>query len=648
MCGIVGAFDFGGSRTPPSLVTTMANTIRHRGPDDSGTHASDDARVTLGSRRLSIIDLSAAGHMPMCNEDRTVWVAFNGEIYNFPALRSWLVSRGHRFASHTDTEVLVHLYEEKGSDFLEALDGMFAIALWDEQRGELLLARDRLGEKPLYFAEQRDSLRFASEIKALLADPAMPRSLDLEALNQYLTFGFVSAPRTMFAGIRKLGPGEILTIGRGGTAHVRRFWSPMAEPEDRAAWRAEPLEWHVREVRRHLERSVGACLIADVPVGAFLSGGVDSSAVVALMARLTGRPIECVTVTYPGQPVIDESPFAAAVASHVGARLHRVEISEADAFESVADCVYHLDEPIADPAGVSSYFGSRFLRGSGVPVALVGEGADELFLGYGYYLRHSRLAPVWRSRRMVPGVVRRAMFASLSPLMGPLGVAAHRDLARRAAHDEGLFLSSEPFFPDGEKRQLTGGALRAIGEAGPSAAITDRVIAEANHALDGDVIAQMGFAESRMRLAEKLLMRVDKLTMAHSVEVRAPLLDHHLARYALSLPGSVRTAGKRSKGLLKLAVSDLLPAETLTRAKVGFSTPVAHWFRSSFGDRLESMIDRSPLFRDGLLNGAEMRRILREHRGGRAQHHTKLWNVFCLLAWAERYGVSIGADARAA
>ena len=413
MCGIVGVLALGDAVVSPDTVVAMADTIEHRGPNDQGTHRSNDGGVVLGSRRLSIIDLSAAGHMPMSNEDGTVWVAFNGEIYNFRSIREGLVQRGHTLRSHTDTEVLVHLYEERGEDFLEALDGMFAIALWDERRGRLLLARDRLGEKPVYFTERDGSFRFASEIKALLVDRRVERSLDLEALNQYLTFGFVSAPRTMFAGIEKLGPGEVLTIDRAGNRRRRRFWAPMASAEECESWRGQSLDWHVREVRSHLERSVAACLIADVPVGAFLSGGVDSSAVVTLMARLTGKPIECVTVTYPGQPVVDESPFAQIVADRIGARLHRVEIDEAEALEAVSTCVYHLDEPIADPASVNSYFGARFLRNGGIPVALVGEGADELFLGYPYYQRHSRLAPIWRSRNVVPRVMRRAMFASL-------------------------------------------------------------------------------------------------------------------------------------------------------------------------------------------------------------------------------------------
>lgn len=648
MCGVVGVLELAGAEVSRDLVKAMSDAIVHRGPDDKGMYVSAARNAALGSRRLSIIDLSVAGHMPMCNEDRTVWVAFNGEIYNFRELRRQLELRGHHLVSHTDTEVLVHLYEEKGDNFLEDLDGMFAIALWDDRQGRLLLARDRLGEKPLYYTEHMGSFRFASEIKAILADPDVPRTLELGSLNQYLTFGFVQPPFTMFAGIRKLGPGEVLTIDSTKVPWVRRYWTPVASEAQRKDWSEHPMPWHVSEVRRHLERAVAGCLIADVPVGAFLSGGIDSSAVVTLMARLTGRPIECVTVIYPGQPVVDESPFAASVAAGIGASLHRVAITEQEAFDSIGDCVYHLDEPISDPAAVNSFFGSRYLRGMGVPVALVGEGADEIFLGYPYYLRHRRLAPVWTGRRFMPRAMRRALYASVAPLLGPLGIGVHRDLIRRAAEGEGLFISSEPFFSDVDKRRVTGGGLRDIGAAYPSANVTEQVLRDVGGAIDGDLLAQMGLAEVRMRMAEKLLMRVDKLSMANSVEVRAPLVDHHLARYVLSLPSAIRVAGGRPKGLLRLAVADLLSPETLNRKKVGFSTPVAHWLRSSFGDLLERLIARSPLFAEGLLDKVEALRLLREHRTGRVQHHTKLWNLFCLLQWAERYGVVSTSSSRLA
>src|SRR5665213_1654292 len=333
MCGIAGMMMFGGKPISRLLLDRMVDTITHRGPDDRGTFVSQDARVGLGSRRLSIIDLSPAGHMPLSNEDGTVHVVFNGEIYNFQKLREALLRGGHLFRSRTDTEVLVHLYEEHGESFLDHLDGMFAIALWDESRGVLLLARDRCGEKPLYVGRLGESVRFSSEIKSILADREFPRRMNAAAFNQYLTFGFVPPPNTMFRDVDKLAPGEILLINRRGKMERRQYCSMAPTQGDLQSNRSASIYTHVQTTRQMLESAVASCMISDVPVGAFLSGGVDSSAVVALMSRHTGRPVEAVTIRYPEHPASDESKYATIVASHIGAKPHFVDITEEKAFE---------------------------------------------------------------------------------------------------------------------------------------------------------------------------------------------------------------------------------------------------------------------------------------------------------------------------
>jgi asparagine synthase (glutamine-hydrolysing) len=630
---------FGGKPVSRSLLDRMVDVISHRGPDDRGTFVSPDARIGLGSRRLSIIDLSPAGHMPLSNEDGSVQVVFNGEIYNFSILREELLRAGHVFRSHTDTEVLVHLYEERGESFLDHLDGMFAIALWDERRSVLLLARDRCGEKPLYFAHLGSSLRFSSEIKAILTDPDFSRRINVVALNQYLTFGFVPSPNTMFENVQKLAPGEILVVNHRGGMERRQYWSPLPTEDEFPNIRSTSIDEHVRQTRRMLESAVAACMVSDVPVGAFLSGGVDSSAVVALMSRQTGRQVDSVTIRYPEHPASDESKYSALVANHIGARPHFVDVTEKKAFGTFTNCVYHLDEPIADPAAINTFLGSHALRSMGVPVALVGEGADELFLGYPYYLNHSRLARLWQLKDDLPRTLVAAACGIGATLLGPLGRSIHRDLLRRAAEGEGMFLSSEPFFQDLDKREIVGGQLSLLVHGQPSAEVTQRCLSGATQ-LRGDVMAQMSFAEVRMRMAEKLLMRVDKLSMAHSIEVRAPFLNRHLVSYALALPGSVRAAHGRAKYLLKAAVADLLPPEILSRPKMGFSTPVADWFRGSFGRLLEERVRNSELVREGLLSQSAILSILQAHRIGAASHHTKLWNLLCLLEWAERFEVS--------
>jgi asparagine synthase (glutamine-hydrolysing) len=382
---------------------------------------------------------------------------------------------------------------------------------------------------------------------------------------------------------------------------------------------------------------------ADVPVGAFLSGGVDSTIVVSLMARLTGHKVHALTVSHPQDPQNDESEYARAVAKRVGADLQVLEISEAEALRAFPQCARHLDEPIPDPACINTFLGSRELRSSGVLVALVGEGADELFLGYPYYIRHSRLDYVHKVIQHLPHALRATLSPAAEKLADVLGYSVHRDLVRRLFSGEGLFLSSEPFFPDCDKLALSGPELKAIVRAQPSAAVTQTVLEDFQDALGNDVLAQMSLAESRMRMPEKLLMRVDKLSMAHSIEVRAPFLNRHLARYALSLPGHVRTLGGQPKGLLKAAVTDLVPSEVLNRPKHGFSTPVKAWFQGSFGQLLEQRLG-SEIFTGGLLNADTVRSLLKQHREGRSSHHTKLWNILCLTEWYEQFGISDVAD----
>lgn len=632
---------FGEHEISSELLVEMTRRISHRGPDDSGIYISHDRRVGLGSSRLSIQDLSPAGHMPMCNEDKRVWLTFNGEIYNFKQLRPNLVSGGHRFVSETDTEVIIHLYEERGLEFLDELEGMFAIGLWDETKGTLLLARDRLGEKPLYCTDDGGIFRFASEIKALLADDSVPRSLNLESLNQYLTFGFVQPPDTMFAGIHKLAPGERLIIRRNGHRDLARYWDPLSNPDYVRDVRSHGIPEHLREIRSRLERSVEACLVADVPVGAFLSGGVDSSAVVSLMSQKMGQRIESVTISYPDQSDCDESSFAIRVAERSGANVHPILVHSRDAEEAFPSCVYHQDEPIADPACINTFIASRHLRAMGVPVALVGEGADELFLGYPSYLKYQRIWPFWRASASIPRSIRKQLFTLADPLLGQLGLSAQRDLLRRASQGEGIFVSTDSFFHDGEKIRIAGGVLNELARTRPSSNVATKMGNDV-HGLfnDGDLLSRMSLAEMRMRMTEQLLMRVDKLSMAHSVEVRAPFLNWRLAEYALALPGDVRTFGRKSKSLLKAAVADLIPEQTLNRPKMGFSTAVEQWCSTWAGGLLERRIESCELFRSGILSAVEAKNLLAQHRRGRCSNHPRLWNILCLTEWWEQYGIT--------
>ena len=639
MCGIAGLMTFGTHCVSRELLAGMTGRLAHRGPDDAGLYISPSGQVGLGSRRLSIQDLSAAGHMPMADPKRSTWLVFNGEIYNFLRLRSELAGRGHSFVSGSDTEVIIHLYQERGLAFLDDLEGMFALALWDEEREFLLLARDRLGEKPVYYADYGGVFRFASEIKALLLDDSLPRSADLASLNEYLTFGFVQPPGTMFNRISKLAPGERLILGRNGRPDLARYWEPLADRARVSQIRQQSAADHVSAIRWMLEQSVEACLVADVPVGAFLSGGLDSSATVSLMSRKLGRPVESVTVSYPAHPDRDELSFAESVARYTGARLHPVIVRPCDAEEAFPDCIDHLDEPVSDPACVNTFLAAKHLRALGVPVAVVGEGADELFLGYPSYLKLRWLWPWWRAGRELPEFVRRPIFTATMRLLGPGVLPAHRDLLRRAAHAEGFFLSTDPFFPDGDKLGIVGGALAELAARRPSTALTERMTKGVSGLMQGDLLAQMSLAEVRMRMAEQLLMRVDKLSMAHAVEVRAPFLNWRLADYALALPGPVRAAGGRPKALLKRALADLVPEKTLRRPKMGFGTAVDAWCRTWAGARLRHHLESSELFRSGIISAPQISNLLADHDSGAKSRHTRLWNILCLSEWWERFSI---------
>ena len=618
----------------------MSEAIQHRGPDDKGTRLSSDRRATLASRRLAICDLSPHGHMPMSNEDGTVWVSFNGEIYNFAALRTELVALGHGFRSRSDTEVIVHGWESWGPLVLERLEGMFAIALYDERSASLLLARDRCGEKPIYYANGRNGdIIFASEIKAILSVWDRPRRVCAAGLSQYLTFGFAMPPHTLFDGIEKLAPGQAMLLRPGGRRQLWSYWHPGSDPEAAAAYRRlDPARLPALVLER-LAESVRLRIVADVTVGASLSGGVDSSAVVALMSRISGRPVETVTVGQTGFGDLDETEWARSVASRVGARFNRVEVSEHELIGSLPDLAWHLDEPSGDPATVNSFIVSQYLRRNGTTVCLVGEGADELFLGYPNYMRFAKLAAVAPFLTRMPGPLAR-MIGFLG--QAALGARGHSDLLCRLCRGEPVFLGTEVSFQGGDTLAVAGRASAEAVRSYPAAAVAKAVQMSAPDLIRSDALSLMSFSETRMRMAELLLMRVDKMSMAHSVEVRAPFLATPLVELALSLPGAKRAPGSVSKGLLKAALRGVVPDDVLDRRKQGFSTPVAHWLRGDLGRHLEARIGVSGAFRHGVVDASAVRRLLQAHRSGgwsARGHHVRLWNVLSFCEWYDRFGM---------
>jgi asparagine synthase (glutamine-hydrolysing) len=622
VCGIAGVHEWTGRRRPDrTVVAAMLDTIVHRGPDDHGLHADD--RTALGTRRLSIIDLER-GHQPIANEDGTIVVAFNGEIYNYRELRARLRANGHVLRTEADTEVIVHLYEELGEECVHELRGMFSFAVWDTRRRRLFLARDRLGIKPLYWTQHNGQLAFASEIKALLRAPGVRASLDHEALAAFLLLKYVPAPRTMFAGIHALPPGHVLTCD-ADCARVRRWWDLSFRPTT-----PPPTEHDaVAQLRALLEDAVRSHLMSDVPFGAFLSGGVDSSAVVALMSRELGRPVSTFAVGFAGpDEVFSELPYARMVAERYGTDHHEVLIGARDFVEHAEKVVWHLDQPIADNACLPNYLVAE-LASRQVKMVLTGEGGDELFAGYARYAGE-RMTPLFER---LPGPLRSA------------GAAFARRSPGRSRSQVALYALCQP----GERRRLASWfalmhpEARAELAAGALAAAVRRTPPESLFAgplerTDAiERINRMLYVDTVLWLPDDLLARGDKTSMAASLEARVPLLDHRLVEFAAGLPPGLKVKGLRRKYLLKRAVRDLLPEAILTRSKKGFPVPMSEWLRGDAREFCHDLLSPATVRRRGLLDAGAVARILREHDSGAAEHGAVLWALISVELWHRLY-----------
>jgi asparagine synthase (glutamine-hydrolysing) len=638
MCGICGAIAFNDSFACGERVTVaMRDTMTHRGPDDAGVWSSPTGRVSLGHRRLSIVDVSHSGHQPMSNEDGSVWVSFNGEIYNHAKLREELEKRGHSYRSRCDTETIVHLYEEEGERCVERLDGMFAIAVWDERRRELFLARDRLGKKPLYWARTPAGLVFASEIKALLRHPAVSADLDVRAFHDYLTFVCAPAPSTMFAGISKLSPAERMTVGEAGDIRSDIYWTPMSSQA--AAEVAECSEHELEERLLELLRaSIAKRMMSDVPFGVFLSGGVDSSTNVALMSELMSEPVRTFSVAFREHERYNELEYARQIARRFGTDHHEVLIDAGDLVSFLPEMVHHQDEPIADWVCVPLYYVSKLARDSGTVVVQVGEGSDELFHGYqGYIDSVARRRRYWEPFQHAPALVRNLVAGSAGELARHSGRGIlHAQYVVDAAAGRLPFWGGAICYTGELKRQILAG--NGSGDGPDAYRIVERLWEQAERDRPGaDLLQKMTYLELKQRLAELLLMRVDKMTMATSVEARVPFLDHELVEFAIALPMDMKVRDGVGKWLLKRAVDGLLPSDIVHRAKQGFGAPVAEWFRGDLGTRAQREIRGSSLAERGLLDYARIDELWDAHRSGRADWSFQLWNLYNVSAWHDHW-----------
>jgi asparagine synthase (glutamine-hydrolysing) len=640
MCGISGIVNCGDRET----LARMTHVQTHRGPDDSGLWERkfpDGSYVGLGSRRLAILDLSVDGHMPMCNEDRTVWITYNGEIYNFSELRQELQSKGHVFSSHTDTEVVVHLYEEEGPDCVKRLNGIFAFAICDTRSGTptVFVARDHFGVKPLYYFQKGESFAFASEIKALLQVPGIDAELDPDALHQYLTFLWVPDPKTMFRGVQKLPAGHY-AIFRKGELEISQYWDLTFPSSSQNYSRSE--SDLVGEVYERFQSAVARQMVSDVPIGAFLSAGLDSSSIVAMMRKATNQAVRTYTITFPqkylvGENTLDDPQVASRCAQALGCENQKIVV-DPDVTELLPKLVWHMDEPTADPAIITAYLVCREARQDSI-VLLSGVGGDELFAGYRKHVAH-----YWaQAYSRLPASARRLVEAGLSSSPGMRGsrMKGSLRLAKKMARSASLgpverFITNCTYLNGEQKSQLYAEDFVAS-EADPGAnhkQAFDRVG-------DADFLHQMLYLDSKIFMTSLNLTYNDKMSMASSVEVRVPFLDRELAEFvAWNVPPSLKLKGRfrpTTKYILRQAMRGILPEEVLRQPKAGFGAPVDYWLAHDLRGMVDDLLSNSQVKKRAIFRPDAIQRLVDEHRTGRHDWSMQIWQFLTLELWMQTF-----------
>jgi len=626
MCGIAGIVTLKkGVPVDVEPLRRMCAAMVHRGPDDDGTYIHGS--VGLGMRRLSIIDL-ATGSQPLSNEDGSIWIVFNGEIYNHLALRERLIAAGHHFSTHCDTETLVHLYEERGHDCVQHLRGMFAFAIWDDRKRILFVARDRLGIKPLYYRLSPDLFLFGSEIKVLLAHPEVRPEFHRGVLPEYLAFGYLSGPETFYRGIEKLMPGHWLEIAEDGEPRIEQYWDVPSSADEKA--RDE--SYYVDAYRTLLESAVKSHLMSDVPVGVFLSGGLDSSAVAALMTQIQGARIETFSVGYPEQ-THSELPHARVVAKHLNSVHHEVVVSEREFFDELPQLIRHEDEPIAWPSSVALYFLARLAR-ERVTVVLTGEGGDETLAGYSRYaftLRNAALDRVYR--HLVPDALRRQARQSISSSRW-IGADLRRRLAHTFLARDGNSWASfyfDNFFSAFSEQEQAGLLNEGVaGEFEEGAGY--RHVLHYWEDSSGDMLRRLLYTDIKTYLVE-LLMKQDNMSMAASIESRVPFLDHELVEFAMRIPQNLLVKGLAGKCILKKAIEDLLPRSIVHGTKLGFPTPWSRWLEGTRLDFIQKLLLEKRSIDRGLFQPAAVKQLFNEHRASYRDHSDRIWRLLNLELW---------------
>ncbi len=646
MCGICGKINYNGEPIPRELLQRMCNSFSCRGPDDEGIYLgnqhdewSQQVKVGLGHTRLSIMDVSPAGHQPMSNEDQSVWITYNGEIYNFREIRAELKRNGHTFISNTDTEVVVHLYEEEGLRAVEQFNGMFAFALWDCRLERLWLCRDRLGIKPLVYYWDGRHFAFASEIKALLADPAIPKELNHDALFLYLAFNYVPAPYTIFKGIKKLEPGRYLTL-QDNNLEVRKYWDThqTIEPDISSLTSAAQEDLYKKRLFESLDDAVKARMIADVPLGAFLSGGIDSSIIVALMTRHSNKPVKTFSIGYADDKLYDETDYAVEVSNFCNTEHYKLNLSFRDMLAALPDIISSFDEPFADSSAIPAYLVSRETRRH-VTVALSGDGGDELFAGYRSYL-----AEYWFAKYMlIPGLLREGLIEKFINLLPDSRVTRSLEYIRRLKKfikgTKGSFpdrvLALKEIFPKDIRQKILLEPKKHKNES-----LKDPALEWVERLLDydqGDRLNSILYSDLKDSLPGDMLTKVDWMSMKNSLEVRVPFLDHRLVEMAFQMPGSLKLKNGKTKYILKEAFKDLLPPRVYRRPKAGFEVPISRWLKNELKFLLDQYLSENKIQNQGIFDPEIVKHLVEQHLRGKTDTSWMLWNLIIFQCWFETY-----------
>jgi asparagine synthase (glutamine-hydrolysing) len=632
LCGICGIFNYAdsGFNIEEKLISAMCGQMSHRGPDDEGIYIDPRMRIGLGHRRLSIIDLSTAGHQPMTNEDQSIWITFNGEIYNHQQIRAELVKKGHRYNSHTDTESIIHLYEEKGEECINDLEGMFAFCIWDSRKNTIFLARDRIGIKPLYYTIKNGLLIFGSEIKVILECPFVSREVNETAIYQYLTFATVPPPATMFAGIYKLPPGNYLVCDKNGNLKQKQYWDAIVE----TAEESQPEEYYIEQIRTLFSESIEKRMMSDVPFGVFLSGGVDSSLNVALMAELMSRPVDTFTVGFKHKYSYQEFNHAREIAQRFKTNHHEMLISDKDFLDFLPQLAYYQDEPLADPMCVPCYYVAKLAKDNGTTVIQVGEGSDEIFFGYDSFADILKIyQKYWKYFAPQPYLFKKAVYNLLSPWFD----TNRKDVIHRAVHNKELFWGGAYIFGEMEKEKLLlPKTINRLNEWDGFDIIDgyyNKVTAQRPNV---DLMGKMTYLELKIRLPELLLMRVDKMAMISSVEARVPFLDHKLVEFALHIPPSLKLKNRVGKYILKKAAEGIIPHETIYRKKMGFCGSYRETLSAEFLKYAEHLLTNSNFIKHRF-NLDYIKSLFMAHKNQKIDNSLRIWSLFNLVLWYDHW-----------